>query len=172
MTAARIAGLLTDEARLRVFAAVALGARSVDDVARSAGLGVAEVQSALPRLVAAGLLEQEDGLRVQVSALDEAARDRPPRRRELPGATPEQADVLRNFVEEGRLTSLPARASRRCVVLEYLAGRFETGVAYDEDAVNETLAAFHPDYATLRRYLVDAGLLERAGGVYRRRAAD
>ena len=32
--------------------------------------------------------------------------------------------------------------------------------------VNDILVAFHPDYAALRRYLVDDGFLDRADNVY------
>jgi hypothetical protein len=38
----------------------------------------------------------------------------------------------------------------------------------DEAETNARLATVHPDVAALRRYLVDAGLLSRAGGRYRR----
>lgn len=78
--------------------------------------------------------------------------------------------MLRNFVEDGRLRSIPARAAQRQVVLEDLSGLFPPGVEDDEPTVNETLRAFHDDYVTLRRYLVDARLLEREHGVYRRAA--
>jgi len=37
-----------------------------------------------------------------------------------------------------------------------------------EDEVNRILQSVHSDHATLRRYLVDAGLLRRERGVYRR----
>ena len=168
MTATKLVGLLADEQRRRVFAAVALGASTVETAALASGLDVTTVQSVLPRLVSAGLIEQRDGLRVRVDTLDEASRDRPARERELPGATPEQAAVLRNFVEAGRIRALPARAGQRRVVLEYLAGVFEEGVEYDERDVNETLRSYHDDYASLRRYLVDEQLLERSHGVYRR----
>ena len=168
MTAATFAGLLSDDERLLVFAAVALGATSSEAVARATGLDEGRVQTVLPRLVTAGLIDPDDGLRVRTESLGEASRDRPPRRRELPGATEHQAAVLRNFVEDGRLRALPVRVAQRRVVLEYLADRFEPGRAYVEPEVNELLVAFHDDYATLRRYLVDARLLERSRGVYRR----
>jgi hypothetical protein len=171
VTPATIVGLLADERRLKVFAAVALGASTVETASLASGLDVATVQSVLPRLVSAGLIVQADGLRVRVDALRDAARDRPPRDRDLPGATPEQAAVLRNFVEDGRLRALPARAGLRRVVLEYLAGMFEEGVEYDEREVNQALRAFHDDYVSLRRYLVDERLLERSHGVYRRPSA-
>jgi hypothetical protein len=110
----------------------------------------------------------ETGLRVDVGPFRDAARDRPPRRRDLPGATPEQARVLWNFVENGRLNALPVRASQRRVVLEYLATRFDEGTDYVEAVVNDLLGRFHEDYASLRRCLVDEGLLTRTVGVYRR----
>ena len=168
MKAATLSGLLGDDERLRVVAAIALGARTVDDVANSGDLKPQEVRRALPRLMSAGVVEDQDGLRVDVAAFREAARDRPPRERDLPNATPEQAQVLRNFVEEGRLRAVPVRAAQRRVVLEYLAERFDDGVEYPEAQVNELLSRFHDDYASLRRFLVDEGLLTRQAGRYRR----
>jgi hypothetical protein len=137
-------------------------------VAAAADADVATVQAVLPRLMSAGLVEQGDGLRVSLEALSAAARDRPMRQRELPDATAEQQRVLRNFVEGGRLTRLPARSAQRRVILEYVAGRFETDRHYAEAEVNELLNSLHDDHAALRRYLVDERLLERKGGVYRR----
>jgi hypothetical protein len=32
--------------------------------------------------------------------------------------------------------------------------------------VNEILTQFHPDYASLRRYMVDYGMMQRQGGIY------
>lgn len=165
---ATLIGLLADEQRLRVFAAIALGARTIEAAAAAAGVDLATVQTVLPRLVSAGLVEQRDGLHVSLEALRAAARDRPMRQRDLPGATAEQQRVLRNFVEGGRLTRLPARHAQRRVVLEYVADRFDTGRQYPEAEVNELLNSLHDDHAALRRYLVDERLLERKSGVYRR----
>jgi len=41
---------------------------------------------------------------------------------------------------------------------------------YAEKQVNECLALYHVDVASLRRYMVDAGLMTRQGGKYRRPA--
>lgn len=168
MKAATLTGLLGDDERLRVVAAIALGARTIDDVAKAGALEPDEVRRALPRLISAGVVEHQDGLQVDVAAFREAARERPRRQRELPDATPEQARVLRNFVEDGRLRALPTRAAQRRVVLEYLAERFEPGTEYAETDVNEVLGRFNDDYASLRRCLIDEGLLTRSGGRYRR----
>lgn len=165
---ATLIGLLADEQRLQVFSAIALGAETIEAVASAMGTDVATVQTVLPRLVTAGLVEQREGLHVSREALSAAARDRPPRQRELPDATDEQQRVLRNFVEDGRLTRLPARHGQRRVILEYVAHRFGSDRQYAEAEVNELLSALHDDHVTLRRHLVDAGLLKRSEGIYRR----
>jgi hypothetical protein len=80
--------------------------------------------------------------------------------------------ILRSYLDQGRLKTLPAQKAKRIVVLRFLAATaFEPGVAYPEREVNQRLALRHPDVASLRRYLVDEGLVERDAGVYRLTAA-
>jgi hypothetical protein len=81
-------------------------------------------------------------------------------------ADPAEDAVLRTFLREGRLVSIPAQLSKRRVVLEHLVRVFEPGIRYPEREVNALLAAWHPDVAALRRYLVDEALLTREAGVY------
>jgi hypothetical protein len=79
------------------------------------------------------------------------------------------AKTLRSFIRDGRLTSIPAREKRRLVVYRYLRDQvFTEDRAYPEAEVNMRLALFHPDVATIRRGMVDAGLVTRASGEYRR----
>jgi hypothetical protein len=75
--------------------------------------------------------------------------------------------VLRSFLDQdGRLRSIPAKHSKRLVVLDHLAQRFEPGERYPEVEVNRRLREAHPDVAALRRHLVEEGFLDREGGVY------
>ena len=74
--------------------------------------------------------------------------------------------VLRTFMPDGRLVSIPAKHSKRLVVLDHLAAMFEPGRHYAETQVNTILRQVHPDVAALRRYLVDEGFLDRADSVY------
>jgi hypothetical protein len=74
--------------------------------------------------------------------------------------------VLRNYLVDGKLSQIPAARSKRLVVLDFLAGQFEPGRVYPEEQVNYLLGRFHPDYAALRRYLVEEGLVERREGFY------
>ncbi len=80
-------------------------------------------------------------------------------------ATPADA-VLRNFIRDGRIVTVPARRSRRLVLLDHIAQLFDVGVRYQEGEVNRMLRNLHEDYAALRRYLVDEGFLSREHGVY------
>ena len=73
---------------------------------------------------------------------------------------------LRGFVRHGRVDTMPARLSRRRLLLNEVAQAFEPGIRYPEREVNGVLAAIHPDWAALRRYLVDEGFLDRAAGMY------
>ena len=80
------------------------------------------------------------------------------------------ARVLRAFIRDGRLVSIPARDKRRQVVYRYLRDQvFTEDRPYPEREVNHRLALFHPDVATIRRGMVDAGLVTRETGTYRRR---
>ena len=75
--------------------------------------------------------------------------------------------VLSNFMSaDGRLHTIPTKHSKLMVVLDHIAQSFEPGEKYPERQVNEVLTGFHPDYAALRRYLVENQFLTREGGRY------
>ena len=75
--------------------------------------------------------------------------------------------VLNNFLDaDGRLHTIPTKHAKLLVVLDFLAQSFEPGTRYPEASVNEILTRFHPDYAALRRYLVENGFLDRSDNVY------
>lgn len=64
----------------------------------------------------------------------------------------------------------PKKQKEKLIVLDYIARLFEPDREYSESAVNTVLSEVYEDYVTLRRYLVDYGLLIRqpGGGAYRR----
>jgi hypothetical protein len=81
---------------------------------------------------------------------------------------PEQREaVLRTFLTpEGRLRRLPAKLTKRLIVLDHVAQRFQPGVRYPETQVNDLLRPVLDDVATLRRQLVDEGFCDRQYGYY------
>jgi hypothetical protein len=156
--------LLAEPDRLRALAAVALGAGTLAEVAERAGLEPRAAARALSRLVAGGLLDGEagKGYRVRTEALQAAAIPPAAEAERDEGDESQGDEVLRRFVHNGRLLAMPAAHGKRLVVLDHLAGLFEPGRRYPEPEVNELLGRYHPDYALLRRYLVDDGFLDRA----------
>jgi hypothetical protein len=169
MEAGTIVGLLADPVRLKVVAALALGAGTLEEVAGATGLGLKDVALAARRLARAGLVARDGhALALHSDRFAEAARTAAARAPAAPrmSADPAEDTVLRTFVRDGRLVSIPAQHSTRLVVLRHLVHVFEPGVRYPEREVNALLAAWHDDVAALRRYLVDEGLLTREAGVY------
>jgi hypothetical protein len=67
---------------------------------------------------------------------------------------------------DGTLHTIPTKRAKRLVVLDHLAQSFEPGRRYSEAEVNDVLERAHPDYAALRRYLVDEQFLARQNGEY------
>ncbi|MET8155315.1 DUF2087 domain-containing protein [Sphaerisporangium sp. NPDC005289] len=155
----RVLGLLYQEDTLRVLSALVLHGS-----ADGCGLAPDVARRALERLERGGLAVREGaGWRVRRERFRELlhAGARPP-------AAPVSAEerVVRTFLVEGRLRAIPTRREKRLAVLNYIARAFEPGVRYAEKDVNVVLRAFHDDYAALRRYLIDEGLLGRENNVY------
>jgi hypothetical protein len=169
--AAAIAGLLADECRRRVVAALVLGSATVDDVRLATGLTTREVAEALARLVAGELVVRgTDGEHVLLGAAFRLAAVAAAPERPAPdptGDAPEdEARVLRAYFRAGRLIQIPAQRSKKLIILDRLALEFDVGMRYSERQVNGILRRFHPDVASLRRYLVDEGFLDREAGEY------
>jgi hypothetical protein len=165
--------LLLDPSRLAVIGTLARGPNDAATLAREVGQRPSEVLRSLAPLVQAGLVtrgKDDDAYELDAVAWREIARDLPQASSATPrvsfGMTADESQVLARFFRGDRLVELPAQRSKRLVVLERLALEFEPGVRYDEVEVNERLRRFHDDHATLRRQLVDEGLLSRAAGEY------
>jgi hypothetical protein len=76
-------------------------------------------------------------------------------------------DQLRAFIRDGRITVLPAKRTRRRLLLDQVVQAFEPGRKYPESAVDEVLKAIFDDHCALRRCLVDEAFLSRtAEGIY------
>jgi hypothetical protein len=164
-----LCGLLAEPDRLRTYAALVLGARTPSEIAEHTGLSPKSVTAALRRLQQGGLVGVDDHRFVaRTKVFKDAARPAapPPAAEEPLDPDRHKAAVLRAFIADGRLLQMPAAWAKRRIVLEHIAAVFEPGVKYPEKDVNAILRAWYPDYAALRRYLVDEELLDRDNGLY------
>jgi hypothetical protein len=164
--------VLADPERLAVAGSLVSAPKTAGELAEALGLPVHRVRRHLARLSGIGLARPSGDrrtYRLDPETLRRAAAEVGPSREAglaLGALDDEEEAVLRNYFRGGRLREIPARHSKRRIVLTRLALEFEAGVRYPEREVNETLRRFHDDYATLRRYLVDEELLSREKGVY------
>lgn len=70
--------------------------------------------------------------------------------------------VIHNYLlPTGQLKTIPSQRKKLMVVLRHLIQNFEPGRRYPESEVNEILAGFHDDTASLRRELISTGLMKR-----------
>src|SRR5262245_16235922 len=163
---------LADPERLAIAGALARGERTAPSLAEELGLPDRRVRQHLNRLAGAGVVRLEDDrrtYRLDPETLRWAAEQvGPPREAGLAlgAANEDEGSVLRAFFRDGRLVEIPAKESKRRIVLERIALEFEPGVHYDEKTVNAIVGRFSLDHASLRRYLVDEGFLDRDHGTY------
>jgi predicted transcriptional regulator len=75
--------------------------------------------------------------------------------------------VLRDvLLPDGKLKVIPAQRKKREVVLRHILKQFEPDMHYTEKQVNDILAQFHADTATLRREMIAYKMMGRAEGKY------
>ena len=161
--------IMLDPVRLAVLGSAAVEQVDAESLASGLGVPLKTVLLAIVKLQEAGLLD--DSLRLEVETLRRLGSELPTTEGAASSVIEGQwneaeAAVLRRFFEGTRLTSIPTQRSKRLIILERLAQEFEPGLRYSERDVSFTLQLWYPDYAALRRYLVDEGLLTRADGFY------
>ena len=157
-----------DPVRLAILGGAAIGPVDVDAIAAELDVARQKVLIQVTRLREAGLLTEENmldrhTLRHVAAQLPEVEVSP-----EIVDGdwSSEEAKILSTFFEGSRLTQIPTNRTKRLVVLERLAQEFDIGVRYPEKQVSFLLQLIHPDYAALRRHLVDEDFLTRADGVY------
>ena len=170
MNADLLCGSLAEPSRLRTYSAVVLGARTPEQIAGVTGLDNAAIHKAVQRLTKTGLLTSaDDGLHADEDVFKTAVRTGRPEREPL-HPDPAHDAILKAFIRDHQLTGFPTVPAKTRIVLEYLVNSFAPGRTYPEAEVNTILNTWHPDHATLRRQLVDAGLLTRTNNSYQRPA--
>jgi len=170
----RLARAFADPVRLRIAAALIDAELGLDQLTTRLSLRPVQVSRQLAHLRASGLvieqtIDSETSYAFDANELRRLSRvafaTARPASPEVDGEAWEQK-TLRDFVKEGRLVEIPASRKKRLVVLGWLVTQFEVDSRLPERAVNQILARYHPDFATLRRELVDNRFLARDHGTY------
>jgi hypothetical protein len=162
-----LVGLLAQNDRRAAYAALALGAASVAEVAELAELRPPAAAAALQKLTD-GRIAAFDSERRTYTLLDDTFRLAVQAEVRVSGRG--GGDGAGSYFRRGRLTSVPGNAEVRGRVLAVVRDSFAPGVTYSEAKVNAICGEWFDDWVTLRRALVDEGLLRRneSGTTYER----
>ena len=171
--ATEILRALADPDRLAVFSRCVLAGpdgAAVADLAEASGLSARDVAAAVGRLSGAGLVEATSGrIAARIDPLVEASAA-------MAKAEPDEALAaaggdreLAGFFRGGRLGALPRKPALAVRVLDHVSETIPEDADLTEADVTGRLAEVCEDPVTVRRALVDRGLLVRdpAGSRYR-----
>jgi ArsR family transcriptional regulator, arsenate/arsenite/antimonite-responsive transcriptional repressor len=174
---ARLFKALGHPIRLLILNLVKVKPRHGEELAAILRINPATVSHHLSVLSEAGLLSQQKDQYYQVySLIEEMLKKTLSEVVHLPqpglaGEVKEDAyreKVLRTFFQHGRLKQFPAQLKKRQVILEKVVEEFEPERDYSEPEVNRILVEINEDVASLRRGMIEIGLMERNKGIYRR----
>jgi predicted transcriptional regulator len=167
---------LGNESRPRIVGLLANGEMSVGALARQLDLKEPTVSHHLNKLKELELVTMRaDGVnhiyRLDLKALENLNRDIYAVARVSAAAEVTEGDeferrVMKAFTRNGRIREIPTQYKKQQVITRWLVKAFEPGRRYPEAEVNEVLKGFHEDFASLRRFLVEDGLMAREGGIY------
>ncbi len=170
---------LSDEKRLQIVGLLARRDHSVDELAALLGLSSALASRHLRHLARIELVSSGAGEHSHIYSLRLETLQQISRQVLATESLPEPAGdldldaydrkVLRDHMAGGQLKSWPHQWKQRQVILRYLLEQFEPDRRYDEREVNEIIGRVHPDFATLRREMIDSGLMGRERDVYWRK---
>lgn len=170
--AAELLSTLAVASRLEVLAVVQRSSRDepckLGDLARATGRSQRDLGKDLAHLQECGLVRVQNGAATaDLTPLADAAAavDATLPVTRLLAAHPDLGQLIRH----GRVTTWPENQALLRRIAELAVQLLPRNTELEESEVNELLSQLHPDCATLRRLLVDAGLVRREGSAAYRR---
>ena len=177
---------LADANRLKLVGLLAHEPHTVEQLAAALGVGSSTVSHHLRKLADVGLVHARADGPYSVYQLDPEPLQALAKRLLAADALPPLAidadlgafdrRVLKAYLEpDGRFrTPLPSKSRQIAVLARHALQAIEPGVTYAEKQLSERIQRFTDDTATIRRALVDLGLLQRTpdGAAYWRVATE
>lgn len=167
---------LADKSRLAIINSLLEHSQYVEEIAKRHALAPSTVSFHLRKLEQAGLVSSRKEQYYVVIAANDAIFattlreivSAPPAGKELQDGRMDEhrRKVLEVFFRHGMLERLPAQHKKRLIVLEQFALRFEPERRYSELEVTGLIKPLFDDYCTIRRLLVDEGLIHREEATY------
>ena len=153
--------------RLRVIGALVRGRATQAEIAEQLHIPVRDVFQHLSFLAHVGVVREEGGVYdLDEKAIETLARGQfEGKRPAYEAKEAKQEDVrkvLKNFLNaDGTLKQIPQEGKKMVIILNFILDAFPFDTNFTEKEVNTILRRFHVDTATLRRNLIDYGLMAR-----------
>src|SRR5687768_4069097 len=153
--------------RLRIVGLLSQGSKRAAEIVDVLGMHPSEVMRHLEQLTDSSVVSEADGVYdLNEKAIESLARGQFEGKR--PVYVPEEdreedvRKVLKTYLNaDGTIRQLPQEGKKMLIILHFILEAFSFDTNYTEKEVNTILRRFHVDTATLRRNLVDYGLLDR-----------
>lgn len=168
---------LADENRLKIVGLLAGQPHTVNELADKLAINASTVSHHLSRLAEIGLVSARAEsyfsiYRLETTALEDMAKrllskETLPAFADSAGAASFDQKVISNFIAaDGRIKAFPSQDKKFQVIVRHLLQFFDRDQHYTEKQVNEILAKYHEDTATLRRAFIEYKYMARQNGEY------
>jgi biotin operon repressor len=166
---------MADANRLKIVGLLAQEPMSVEQLAATLELSPSTTSHHLAKLSEVGLVSARPKGYYNIYQFEADALEKMARRllsKEVLTVTPhsplqQDEKILATFFDaEGRLRKIPTAHKKKIVILHHILNAFERDIGYREKEINDIMRRFHDDVASLRRAMIDFGLMARASGLY------
>ncbi len=166
---------MADANRLKIIGLLARQPYTVEQLAAMLGLGASTVSHHLSRLSDAGLVTATarsyyNYYQLQTETIEQMAHSLLAKEtllalaNEMEEDAQNRATVSHYLLPDGRLKTIPSQQKKLHAVLRHILHDFEPGRRYSEKEVNQILARYHEDTASLRREMIASRLMDRESG--------
>lgn len=167
---------LADSSRLRVLNILLEKSQYVEELANRLNLAVSTVSFHLKKLEAAGLVNKKKEQYYVVYYVNEdifnlTLRELTSFKNMEEYAQQERINnykekVIKAFTDNGKVIKLPIQHKKRMIILSEIFNEILPTKKYSESELNEVIKQKYDDYCTVRRELIDCGMLMREKQIY------
>lgn len=153
--------------RLRVIGALVRGRATPAAIAEQLHIPHRDVFNHLSFLAHVGVVREEDGVyELDEKAIETLARSQFKGKRQTFDVQEDKPEDVRKVLKaylnaDGTIRQLPQEGRKMGIILHFILDAFPLDVTFTEKEVNTILRRFHVDTATLRRNMIDYGLMAR-----------
>ena len=167
---------LADTSRLQVLNAVLQKPQYVEELAHRINLAVSTVSFHLKKLEKAGLVcKKKDQYYIIYQVNDEifnltlrelTSFDNIEKFVQDERVEKYRQKVLKNFMQNKRLTKLPVQRKKKLIILDEFVKKFSSNKTYTENEVDSLINETYGDHCTIRRLLIEEGIMQRENQIY------